>query len=85
VIISDLEQRLSSARADVGDRENKIAEKQSRIAELEQESAGYQDQILKAYQRIKSDESIVSRAKKALAIALTLLDESTDESDEKSS
>ena len=53
---------------------------------MEKESAGYQDQILKAYQRIKSDESIVSRAKKALAIALTLLDESApDPSDEASS
>jgi hypothetical protein len=57
-----------------------------RVSELEQESAGYQDQILKAYQRIKSDESIVSRAKKALAIALTLLDEgANDGGDEASS
>jgi chromosome segregation ATPase len=85
-IISDLEQQLAAARAETADRDKKMEEKSARIAELEQESAGYQDQILKAYQRIKSDESIVSRAKKAMAIALTLLDESApDGSDEASS
>jgi hypothetical protein len=31
--------------------------------------------VLKAYQRIKTDEATVLRAKKALAIALTALDE----------
>jgi CheY-like chemotaxis protein len=85
-IIADLEQKLAQAKGDIADREGKIAEKAQRVSELETESAGYQDQILKAYQRIKSDESIVSRAKKALAIALTLLDESAaDGSDEASS
>ena len=65
-----------AAQADLAEREQRLSERAARVSELEQESAGYQDQILKAYQRIKSDESIVSRAKKALAIALTLLDES---------
>jgi CheY-like chemotaxis protein len=85
-VITGLEQQLAAARVDIGDRDKRLEEKTHRIGELEQESAGYQDQILKAYQRIKSDESIVSRAKKALAIALTLLDESAaDGSDEASS
>ncbi len=77
---------LDTVRNDLSERDGKLSDRERRIAELEQESAGYQDQILKAYQRIKSDESIVSRAKKALAIALTLLDESNaDGGDEKSS
>ena len=38
-----------------------------------------QEQVLQAYQRLKSDEAVVGRARKALAIALTLLDESSEE------
>jgi CheY-like chemotaxis protein len=84
--IGELEARLKTALEDLNAREATLNERAQRIADLEQESAGYQDQILKAYQRIKSDESIVSRAKKALAIALTLLDESApDPGDEASS
>jgi hypothetical protein len=84
--LAELQQALATAKNDIAEREQKLADRQQRIGDLEQESAGYQDQILKAYQRIKSDESIVSRAKKALAIALTLLDESNaDGSDEATS
>ncbi|HXU70604.1 MAG TPA: hypothetical protein VN947_14805 [Polyangia bacterium] len=86
VKLHEIEARLKTALEDLNAREATLNERAQRIAELEQESAGYQDQILKAYQRIKSDESIVSRAKKALAIALTLLDESApDPGDEASS
>ncbi len=86
VKVHELEARMKTALEDLNAREATLNERAQRIAELEQESAGYQDQILKAYQRIKSDESIVSRAKKALAIALTLLDESApDPGDEASS
>lgn len=86
VRVGELESRLRTALEDLNAREATLNERAQRIAELEQESAGYQDQILKAYQRIKSDESIVSRAKKALAIALTLLDESApDPGDQASS
>lgn len=84
--MAELEERLKTALSDLGAREATLNERAQRIAELEEEAAGYQDQILKAYQRLKADESIVSRAKKALAIALTLLDESSPEnSDEASS
>jgi CheY-like chemotaxis protein len=82
----DLEALLKTTQSDLEARNSLLNERAQRISELENESAGYQDQILKAYQRIKSDESIVSRAKKALAIALTLLDESApDDKDEASS
>ncbi|HEY7955740.1 MAG TPA: response regulator [Polyangia bacterium] len=85
-VLGELEQKLAAATQAIAEREQRLSEKGQRIGELEQESAGYQEQILKAYQRIKSDESIVSRARKALAIALTLLDESApDGSDEASS
>src|SRR5262249_54154539 len=61
--VVELEGKLKQALEDINAREVTLNERAGRIAELESESAGYQDQILKAYQRIKSDESIVSRAK----------------------
>jgi CheY-like chemotaxis protein len=83
--VTDLDEQLRTALEDLRAREIALNERAQRIGELEQESAGYQDQILKAYQRIKSDESIVNRAKKALAIALTLLDESVNDGNEEAS
>ncbi|MCA9679665.1 MAG: response regulator, partial [Myxococcales bacterium] len=88
-LTSRLEGELTSARDTVTAREHDLAtlgkaieERDARIAtlkgeleELEGQNAAYQDQVLKAYQRIKSDEATVTRAKKAMAIALTLLDE----------
>ncbi len=86
--ISQLETDLNAAQATIGQRDAEIEKQKdtvlardSRIAalkqqqsELEDENTSYQEQVLKAYQKIKSDEEITGRAKKALAIALTLLD-----------
>jgi chromosome segregation ATPase len=77
--ISALEQELEAAEAELATRATTLEERARRLGELEQESARYQDQVLRAYQRIKSDENIVARAKTALAIALTLLEESEPE------
>lgn len=52
------------------------AESTARIDALTGENTGLQEQVLKAYHRVKGDEQVVARARKALAIALTLLDES---------
>ena len=35
----------------------------------------YEEQVLAAYQKLKNDEATIAKAKKAVAIALTLLDE----------
>ena len=51
-------------------------EQEQRVEELNARVRQLQGQILQAYQRIRSDDGLVSRAKKALSIALTLLDES---------
>ncbi len=69
---------LQSKEQIIALRDDRIAALKGEIAELEEQNAGYQEQVLKAYQRIKSDESTVARAKKAMAIALTLLDETSD-------
>jgi len=67
---------LEAARAELAERDARLAQRDKRIEEMELESTGFQEQILKAYHRIKSDEAAVLRAKKALGIALTVLDES---------
>lgn len=53
--------------------ESRILRKE--IEGLETENASYQEQVLRAYQKIKTDEAMVARAKKAMAIALTVLDD----------
>ena len=54
--------------------EARVRERDERIGELETETSMYQEQILKAYQRIKADEESSSQVKRALAIALGVLD-----------
>jgi len=69
------EQAIAAHLAAIEDRDRKIATLKKELGELEEQNAGYQEQILKAYQKIKTDEATTLRAKKAIAIALTLLDE----------
>lgn len=66
---------IESLHRMLADRDQRISNLRSEIDELERVNTGYQDQILRAHQKIRSDETTVSRAKKALAVALTLLDE----------
>lgn len=73
--VQTLEEEGEQVQAQLAERGQLLQSRDARIANLEQESAKYQDQILRAYQRIKTDETTVQRAKKALAIALTLLEE----------
>jgi CheY-like chemotaxis protein len=70
-----IEGELDTARADLRDREVKLAQARDRIAELETKLADFEDQILRAYQKLRNDDKIVDKAKRALAVALTLLDD----------
>ncbi len=82
---SDLEEAREAERSRVetidslhrmlADRDQRLSNQRGEIDELERVNRGYQEQILRAHQKIRSDETTVSRAKKALAVALTLLDE----------
>ncbi len=74
--LAGLRQRYGDLSEQIDRAHEEVEERNQRISALENENAAFQEQILRAYQRIKSDEGLVSRAKKALAIALTLLDES---------
>jgi CheY-like chemotaxis protein len=75
--LAALEADRDGLRGDLRDREVKLAQLRDRSAELESKSAEYEDQILRAYQKLRSDEKVVDRAKRALAVALQLLDERT--------
>jgi len=70
-----IEGELDTARADLRDREVKVAQARDRTAELETKLADFEDQILRAYQKLRNDDKIVDKAKRALAVALTLLDD----------
>jgi len=69
------EREIAAQVAAIAERDQRIAQLRGELDALEQENSGYQEQVLKAYQKIKADEVTVARAKKAMAIALTLLDE----------
>ncbi len=59
----------------IAERDTRIAELRREIEAIEAENTSYQEQVLRAYQKIKQDEAMVTRAKKAMAIALTVLDD----------
>ncbi|HEX2686895.1 MAG TPA: response regulator [Kofleriaceae bacterium] len=73
--IADRNAELRVHVAAIAERDQRIAELRREFEALEQENATYQDQVLRAYQKIKTDEAMVARAKKAMAIALTVLDD----------
>ena len=73
--IADRNAELRTHAAGIAERDQRIAELRRELEALEQENAQYQEQVLRAYQKIKADEAMVARAKKAMAIALTVLDQ----------
>jgi chromosome segregation ATPase len=73
--IADRNAELRSATAAIAERDQRITDLRKEIEAIEAENANYQEQVLRAYQKIKSDEAMVARAKKAMAIALTVLDD----------
>jgi CheY-like chemotaxis protein len=70
-----IEGELDTARTDIRDREVKLGQARDRITELESKVADLEDQALRAYRRIKDDEKTIDKAKRAVSVALTLLDE----------
>jgi CheY-like chemotaxis protein len=70
-----LEAERDRLAADLAERESKLAQLRDKTADLEAKSAEYEDQILRAYQKLRSDDKLIERAKRALAIGLQVLDE----------
>lgn len=55
--------------------EQRTAELRKRVDELEAQNTKNEERVLKAYQKIKGDEKLREKARKAVAIALQLLDD----------
>jgi CheY-like chemotaxis protein len=72
--LRDRDAQVARLEADLAERDRRLGENKVQIADLERENASFQEQLLRAYQKIKSDEAVALKAKKAMAIALTLLD-----------
>jgi hypothetical protein len=53
----------------------RLAQNRDRLGALEAKVAEYEDQLVRAYQRIRGDEKTTEKTKRALAVALALLDE----------
>src|SRR5262249_12233055 len=73
--LADRNAELRAHAAAIAERDQRIADLRREIEALEHENASYQERVLRAYQKIKADEAMVARAKKAMAIALTVLDD----------
>ncbi len=58
-----------------GEVEKRTADLRGRLAEAEAEAAKNEERVVKAYQKIKADEKVRDKVRKALAIATQLLDE----------
>lgn len=73
--IAGLEADLDSSRADLREREVKLAQNSARIGDLETRTTEYEEQIVRAFQKMRSDDKAIEKAKRALAVALSLLDD----------
>ena len=77
--LATLQGELAEARTVVessrADSERAAGELAKRVAELEALLAKHEDRVVKAYQKIKNDEKIREKTRKALTIALQLLEE----------
>jgi CheY-like chemotaxis protein len=75
----DLRTELLVARGEAegarGEVEKRTAELKKRITELEATNAKNEERVVKAYQKIKADEKVRDKVRKALAIAAQLVDD----------
>ncbi|HEX2658539.1 MAG TPA: response regulator [Polyangia bacterium] len=75
--LAGFEADLNASRAELSDREVKLSQARDRINELEAKVSDYEDQVVRAFQRLRSDEKTTEKVRRALGVALALLDERT--------
>ena len=73
--LAGFEADLDAARVELGDRDLKLTQQRDRLNELETKLSDYEDQIVRAYQRLRSDEKTGEKIRRALGVALALMDE----------
>jgi DNA-binding response OmpR family regulator len=76
-----LEKELETLRTDLSEATDKATELSRKISELENANAKNEERVLKAYQKIKGDEKLREKTKKAISIALQLLEENAADVD----
>jgi CheY-like chemotaxis protein len=75
--VETLEAERDRLAAELAERDGRIGQFRDKAGDLEAKSAEYEDQILRAYQKLRTDDKLIDRAKRALAVALQVLDERT--------
>ena len=78
----ELSAELHGTRTQLEETQGSLEELRRRAAELEEQNAKGEERALKAYQKIKGDEKLRDKVKKAVGIALQLLDEPSLEVDD---
>jgi chromosome segregation ATPase len=73
--LAGFEADLDAARAELGDRDVRLGQARDRLSELETKVGDYEDQIVRAFQRLRADEKTTEKIRRALGVALALLDE----------
>ncbi len=77
--VETLRADLAASRAehdrDRSTAEQAVADLRQRISELEAQNTKHEDRILKAYQKIRNDEAVREKTRKAVALALQLREE----------
>ncbi len=78
----ELSAELHGTRTQLEEAQSAAEELRRRLADLEDQGAKNEDRVVKAYQKIKGDEKLKEKVKKALGIALQLLEEQELEVDD---
>ena len=72
---SELDGAVAQLQEAVAARDGSLRELGGELSAVKEQNAGYREQVVSAYSKIKSDEQLADKARKAMAVALTLLDE----------
>lgn len=73
-----LKMDVDRAKVDAGDERKAKVAAEAKVKELETEARSQEERAMKAYQRLKTEETVREKAKKAVEIAFTLLNGDVD-------
>jgi chromosome segregation ATPase len=71
--------QVPQLEGDLEDARNTISNLEEQVADLKKDLAEHEDRVVKAYEKIKGDEKIKEKARKAVEIAFTLLADQVSE------
>jgi len=68
-------QRAAGLEVELESTRERVSDLEQHVVEHERQAVAYQDQLMKAFTKIRSDEALADKAKRAMAVAITLLEE----------